>query len=72
MDQRISGVIKSQAVRLGGTCQLGPAEAPRAAPAQASPGAARIIRQDAGLAVIEVVCACGSRIELHCRYQEGL
>jgi len=72
MAQTASGLIKSQAVRPGGTCRLGSAEpAPATSGQPTAAPTARIVRQGEGLAVIEVACGCGSRIELHCQYQEG-
>jgi len=70
MDQRPCGVLKGPHVRLAGAATIGPS----AGAAVAGGGArvsARIVDQQPGLAVVEIVCDCGARIHLQCTYAEA-
>ena len=59
------GVIKKDAVKLSGAARIGPA-----GPQAPTGPAARILQQADGLALVEVTCVCGRKIQLHCRYQQ--
>lgn len=70
MSEETIGVVKRDAVRAAGSCTLG---APGAAPASAPVGGgARIVRQSASGAVVEVTCRCGEKILLECTYPQGV
>lgn len=60
MDEPASGIVKRSRVKLAGPRSLG------------TPGSfrpeARIVRQDATGATIEVTCACGRKTYLRCDY----
>lgn len=74
MEQAVTTLLKRNQVRL----MSGPAQGPQAplrhgaSDATSSPGArepqARIVRQTATMATIEVTCECGQRILLECEY----
>lgn len=73
MPQGFAGVLKKSAVKMAGSRRLDSAAAQDATgmdrtTAQAAPQA-RIIQQKDGQAVVEVVCACGQRMQLVCMYE---
>ncbi len=71
MAQRRKAMIKADKVRLEGSVDLpaGAADAPQAPSAGAAEPAARILRQDDGVTVVEIVCACGKKLCLNCTHK---
>ena len=68
MSQIASGVLKHSRIRPAEPKPIGGAPPGGRAKPQA---AARIVQQDAGQAVVEITCACGSVIRLRCAWDGG-
>ena len=68
MTQIVSGVLKHNRVRPSGPRPIGGAPVVGRAQPHA---AARIVQQEAGHAVVEVTCACGSVIRLRCAFESA-
>lgn len=73
MSQAPASVLKGSQVSIGGPCCLdGPPanQSDGRGAAASAPAAARIVEQDDTRAVVEVLCPCGNRIRLECRYAQ--
>jgi hypothetical protein len=64
MDAEQSGLVKKDRVRITGSRALAAGAAGAVSPAPS----ARIVEKNDSGAMVEVVCACGRKIHLHCRY----
>jgi len=69
MTQAFRGVLKGSQVRLVEPQRIAQPAPGSGARRPAGP-AARIVRQEDGEVVVEVVCECGRVIHLHCAYGE--
>ena len=69
MTQTAATVLKHSQVNVTGAVQIGSPTGAAAVPSGPA-SMARIVEQESGQAVIEIICGCGNKIYLHCRYAD--